>query len=99
MCFRRPSDQQALVTGTEAVLAVVSVETEPDNCRSKPAWSAAGLRRHGHLEEGLSRVECHRVVASGQGPSPPQRPPRHAILIGFSTADEQHTPRDSDAER
>ena len=54
----RAADQQALVAGAEALLAVGAVEAEPNDRGPKPSRSAAGLRRHRHLEEGLSRVGC-----------------------------------------
>src|ERR1700682_6453736 len=41
-------------------------------------------------------VAVARLVASGRGPSPLRRPPRHANLIGFSPTIEQRLGRDSD---
>jgi hypothetical protein len=33
----------------------VAIEAEPNDRGAEPSWSAVGLRRHSHLEEGLSR--------------------------------------------
>ena len=97
MGLRRSPEDHAVVSGAEAMMVILAVESESEDRGSNPAGSAAaGLRRHGHLEEGLSQVDYrYWVVASGQDPSALRRPPRHANLIGFPTAIEQRPECDS----
>ena len=74
--LRRAAHQEALLAGAEALLVVVAVEAEPDDRGAEPARSAVGLRRHRHLEEGLSRV----VAVEGRGGRPGSQSPAAARL-------------------
>ncbi len=68
----RPSHEEAFLPGAEALVAVHAVEAEPDDRGLELAWSARGLRRHGHLEEGLSQngmpIQRARRAARGGFP-------------------------------
>ena len=52
--LRRAAQEETLLARAEAVLAVATVEAEPNYRGTKTAGCAVGLRRHCHLEESLS---------------------------------------------
>lgn len=84
--FGRAANQETLFSGAEALMAIPAVEAEADDRGLEPARCSAGLRRHRHLEEGLSRVVIRREGEAEARVLFPDRPPANAILIGFPYA-------------